>query len=327
LFFISTGWFFLFKDDRYPIKNPRLAVVFLMGILVCMISVVLLLLQMANKNNGVIYEKDGVYGQIRIVNQLLGDRPVTALYIDRTCEGAVYPNNNELPIRYANYYSLYRLINPEMKTTLFLGGGLYSMPRALLHENQAIGSVDVAEIDPDLYPLAREYFNLTEDKRLTNYIGDGRRYLVETDKQYGMIFADVYYSLYAIPIHFTTREFFQLAKTRLTEDGFILMNVIGSLDKDKNQFLLSEFKTFQSVFKNSYIIAVDSIDKKEIQNFIFVGIKNGGYRLDFASVDAKLPLIGDIMDKVIDDSKLPLKEAMIFTDNFSPIEKLTMNAF
>lgn len=40
------------------------------------------------------------------------------------------------------------------------------------------------------------------------------------------------------------------------------MNVIGRLEGKGSQFLLSEIKTFSSVFKNSYFIVVESLDKK-----------------------------------------------------------------
>ncbi len=326
LFFIGASGLFIYKDSLRTKTGTKTIIIFLCGVLGLMIGLAVLISSAAKKDDFKIFQKDGMYGRITIVSQQINNRLATALYIDRTCEGAVYPDSGELPIRYANYYSLYRIINPQLESALFLGGGLYSMPRALLMENRGIEKVDVVEIDPDLYPLAKQYFGLSDDERLINNINDGRRFLMETDNRYGMIFADVYYSLYSIPIHFTTREFFKLAKDRLTDGGFIAMNVIGSLEKNKNSFLLSEFKTFRSVFKNSYLIS-DSPDNKGMQNYIFLGLNDENFKLSPEEGNSSLPLIGNITDKIINLVDLPLESAIILTDDYSPVEKLTADTF
>ncbi|MFH0792334.1 MAG: fused MFS/spermidine synthase [bacterium] len=326
LFIIGAIGIFLFRISSTEKSFLKMEIAILCGILGIMIGMMMLIFATSKRDDSTIFQKDGLYGRIRITTQEINNRPALNLYIDRTREGAVYTDSYELPVRYANYYSLYQLINPEMKTALFLGGGLYSMPRALLMDSQDIENVDVAEIDPELYILARKYFNLVEDRRLTNNVGDGRRFLIETNNKYEMIFADVYYSLYSIPVHFTTREFFQLAKSKLADNGFFAMNVIGSLDENKNDFLLSEFKTFQSVFKNSYIFS-DSPKGKGIQNFIFLGIKDEGYNLDLIAGHSRLPIIGDLADKIINPADLPLNTAIILTDDYSPVEKLTADTF
>ena len=42
-------------------------------------------------------------------------------------------------------------------------------------------NVDVAEIEPSLYQLAKQYFNLPETSRLHNYVEDGRRLLRDSE--------------------------------------------------------------------------------------------------------------------------------------------------
>ena len=57
-----------------------------------------------------------------------------------------------------------------------LGGGAYSIPKALLHElPDAV--VDVAEIEPSFLDLAKTYFGAADSPRLRNYVEDGRRFL------------------------------------------------------------------------------------------------------------------------------------------------------
>ena len=84
---------------------------------------------------------------------------------------------------------------------------------------QSNATVDVAEIEPSFFDLAKRYFGASDSPRLRNFVEDGRRYLADSDTQYDLIFGDVYYSYFSVPSQFTTQEFFALAKRRLTPGG------------------------------------------------------------------------------------------------------------
>lgn len=282
------------------------------------------------KPKSVIFQKDGLYSQIAIENMKMGGKQARVLRLDRSPEGAIFLESDDLPFEYTRYYALYEIINPQAKKALFLGGGAYSTPRKLLLDQNAIEKIDVAEIEPALYQLAKQYFRLHEDQRLFNHIADGRRFLQDVDQNYDMIFADVYYSIYSIPIHFTTKEFFSLAKNRLSKDGFFLMNIIGTLEDKANLFILSEMKTFSSVFENSHFFAVKGPSEKDLQNFIFLGLKSNSRRLDFESkqvLQNKNEIIRNLPEKLLNLENLDLDAALIFTDDFAPIEYLTAKVF
>ena len=63
---------------------------------------------------------------------------------------------------------------------------------------------------------------MDDDPRLHNHVEDGRRFLRDASKQYDLIFGDVYYSYFSVPPHFTTQEFFSLARARLTSGGVFI---------------------------------------------------------------------------------------------------------
>jgi len=278
----------------------------------------------------IIFQKDGLYSQITIEDILIQDRKARALRLDRSYEGAVFLESDELPFEYTKYYVIYEIVNPQAEKALFLGGGAYSTPRRLLLSQNNIKRVDAVEIEPILYQLAQQYFKLQEDPRLFNHIADGRRFLKETNENYDLIFADVYYSIYSIPIHFTTREFFSLTKSRLSENGIFLMNIIGKLEGKGSLLLLSEIKTFRSVFKNSYLFAVDSPSKKGLQNFILLGLKNDSQKIDFGSeqiLENENEIIRNLPEKLIKPESLSLDSALTLTDDFAPIEYLTAKLF
>ena len=282
------------------------------------------LFQLLVRKENSLYSKDGVYEKIMIYDGLTEGRPTRFFQQDRSSSGAMFLDSDELVYDYTKYYELYKLVNSKPKHSLVLGGGAYSVPKAIL-KSVPDASVDVVEIEPSLYDLAKKYFRLPNNSRLKNYIGDGRRFLRESNKKYDLIFSDVYYSFYSVPIHFTTKEFFSLAKEKLSGDGVIVANFIGDLEVGKSSLTFSLIKTFKSVFPNSFFFALDSPNSKKGQNIIFLGINNDK-KINFADSsgkDSKEKILNKLGSKLIDLSRIDLNSYPALTDNYAPIEYLT----
>lgn len=327
---LSVGFFlaaigalgiYVFKGNDYidSIKKPK-ALFFLI-----FVSIFALISFFLPKPENIIFQKDGLYSNIVVLDTKFENKKTRILYLDRVPHGAVFLESEELPFPCLKYYSLYEIINPQIKNALFIGGGAYSAPNKILSDKNDIERVDVVEIEPILYQLAEEYFKFRKDPRLFNHINDGRRFLKEESRNYDMIFADAYSSLYTIPVHLTTQEFFTLAKKNLSNDGFFLINVIGDLKKGSNSFLFSEMKTFRSVFENSYFFAVESLDFEGKQNFIFLGLKNNDLKIEFDDekiVHNEKETIRNLPSKVINVEELDLGSAVMLSDDFAPVEYL-----
>lgn len=186
--------------------------------------------------------------------------------------------------------------------------------------------IDVVDIEPSLQELSQKYFNLTDDPRLNSYTMDGRRFLNETDNSYDLIFSDVYYSLLSIPSHFTTQEFFDLAKTKLSPNGIFVANLIGDLSRESDSFILAQIKTFKSVFPNSYFIATESPNSDKVQNIIVIGI-NGDQKYDLndeSILNHSDEVIRSLGSKNIDLQRFELSNYPIFTDNYAPADYFTI---
>lgn len=268
-----------------------------------------------------IYSKEGVYEKITIYDAVFDGKPARFLTQDRSSSGATFLESDELVYDYTKYFILYKLFKPNIENALAIGGGAYSIPKAYLAENNTV-HVDVSEIEPGLFALAKKYFRVSENPRLINFTQDGRRFLFDAKKQYDAIFSDVYFSIYSIPMHFTTREFFELAKSKLTENGVFIANIIGSLSREEPSFFLSELKTFQGVFPNSYVFAVDSPEKNSAQNIIFAGI-NGNAKIDWENTEKSNNMILKNLSKhAVDMKKYELSSVTILTDNYAPVEFL-----
>ena len=277
----------------------------------------------------VIYVRDGVYQKITIYEGAYVGRPARFLLLDRSESGAMFLDSRDpgdLVYDYTKYYSLYKIFTPRLEQALVLGGGSYSVPKALLEENMAV-DVDVAEIEPSLFQLAKEHFGVEESPRLHNHVQDGRRFLQETTRAYDLIFGDVYYSYFSVPPQFTTREFFTLARSRLNQDGVFIANMIGDLSRRQPSLIMAELRTFREVFPNSYFFAVESPERTTlIQNITLVGF-NSDRRVDVAAPPVTTnsdPLIRFLRLKRLDvDRRFELSPYAVLTDDFSPVEYLT----
>lgn len=287
------------------------------GVLISLVAWFLL----SPSSNKIVYNHDGVYERILIYNDVQQGKLARYLMQDRTGSGGMFLESDEHVFDFSKYYVLYRILNPDPKEIMVIGGGSYTIPKSFLKDAPK-ANVSVIEIEPSLFSLGKSYFNVPDDQRLKNYIADGRRYLHDSDKKYDVIFSDVYYSLYSVPVHFTTREFFAIAETKLNNGGVFIANLIGSLSEKPPSFILSEINTFQSVFRNSYFFAVDSPKSKKPQNFIFVGYKSDK-KINFGDLKLKADsneTLRNLSEKLIDLSGFDLSRYIILTDNYAPVE-------
>jgi spermidine synthase len=243
-------------------------------------------------------------------------------------------NPQDLLHDYTKYYKLYKLIRPELKNVLVLGGGIYTIPKAIQSEQSTV-KIDVVDIEPSLDKLSEKYFRLNKNQNLNSFTEDGRRFLAHNSNKYDLIFSDVYQSIYSIPAHLTTQEFFSLVNENLSEDGVFIINTIGALDYSKTTDSEKTItgvliKTFQSVFPSSYYIAVDSANKSGFQNIIFVAFKskeiiNIEEKIDsYLSIDREdEAFFQQLKEKVLNTSLYNLENYQPLTDDFAPVEYLT----
>ena len=78
--------------------------------------------------------------------------------------------------------------------------------------------VDGVELDPAVSEVGRRYFGLDDNPRLRVITADARPFLRGTDERYDLILVDAYRPPY-VPFYLATREFFQLARSRLAPGG------------------------------------------------------------------------------------------------------------
>ncbi len=288
-----------------------------------------LLCSFLNVQPGLVFSKDGRYEKILVYDMKTEEQePIRILKLDSSFSGGIYLNKEEQLFDYTKYYLLYRIFKPDLKNTLVIGGGAYTIPKALLKVSDET-LVEVAEIEPSLLGVAKKYFGLADEERLKNYIEDGRRFLERSENSYDLIYSDAFNSAKAIPAHLSTREFFQLVKEHLSKDGIFIINAVGRLEQRAPSLLFSQIKTFKIIFPNSYYFDLGQRGSSGMRNIIFVGY-NSDKVVDFkdSEVSVKvLPEIQELDKKLIDIERFDLTKELILTDNYSPVDYLSALAF
>lgn len=171
---------------------------------------------------------------------------------------------------YADFFHVPMILDPTIDRVLFIGLGGGTGPKSYLHQYEDV-RVDVAELDPLVLKVAREYFYLPNNSRLNVTIADGRAFLQRSRGQYGAIMMDAYSrdrSGSTLPYHMATQEFFQLVWDRLENGGSLFFNVIstfgnGTILRDVATTMASVFQAvygFQAQTSENTILIAQKID-------------------------------------------------------------------
>ncbi len=259
---------------------------------------------------------DTAYNRIWIYNRIdfRTNKIVKTMSINDVNNSSMFLDSDELVNEYTKYYHLAKHFNPNFKKTLMIGGAGYSYPKAFLHEYPE-ATIDVVEIDPKVTELAKKYFRLEENPRLTIYHEDGRVFLNKTQGKYDVIFGDAFSSYYSLPYQLTTKEAVQKKYNILNDDGIVILNIISAIEGEKGKFLRAEYATYKSLFPQVYLFPLTGSGYGNmVQNIILVALKSEKDQT-FNDSDPKLNEYLQHLWKKTVDADIP-----ILTDNFAPVD-------
>lgn len=206
----------------------------------------------------VVFQKETAYHRIRVVDQGLR----RALYFDNRLQGYRYrAGAAEGESSYVDGLLVgLALRRSPAASAVAIGLGPGMLP-ALLASARPEVSVTSIEIDPEVVRVAGAYFGFRADANDRVLVGDGRRELDRRVDGADVIFQDAYFAD-SIPFHLITREFFELARRKLTEDGVLAANFGGLLTGEGNALFWSAHKTVGQVFPRVYVLCPELADGK-----------------------------------------------------------------
>ena len=285
---------------------------------------------MIHPTGALVYEKETLYSHLDVID----NGNIRTLYLDGNIHSQMYKDKpEELVNTYTKYFHLGFLFNPNAKDVLFVGGGGFSGPRNFL-STYSEASIDVVEIDPDVISAARNYFYLPANNgsRLMVYNDDARNFLSKTEKKYDLIILDAFSKNY-VPFHLMTLEYFQLLDEKLTSDGIIISNNIGSMTGDRSDIIRAVYKTISQVFPSVYVFPTEH-NPGNLQNIMLATMKTPTEY----SKDELRQLASDNDDNnnhnsstALDDlnyleylyeAELKTSDVPLLTDQFAPVEIL-----
>lgn len=255
---------------------------------------------------------------VREIPDPVSGRPLIGLSRDQlSAESVSYKDTGE-PYRfeYYDYYDLAtKLLGRKVEKGLLIGGGTFSYPR-LFESTNPTASLDVVEIDPALYGIAKAKFGYKDDPRLKLYFEDGRTFLNRAKGPYDVVFIDAFKSQETVPYQLVTRETWQRCYDALSDDGVLAMNVIASPYDDRKEFFNSLYASIRSVFPTVQAFEVETGSSEGIRNTSIIAMKRPG-------VDLPAALAKVSPDKVshLYAGYAPPQGTKVFTDDFAPVDQ------
>jgi predicted membrane-bound spermidine synthase len=211
----------------------------------------------------VVFEQEGVLGQVKVIDEY----PADSLPRTRKLLFNGIPQTNMFKGDYSasshfNYVHMLATLSgmkPAGSQTLIcgLGGG------SLVMEYKRLGfKTDVVDIDWRLPALGERYFYL-DPNAFTFYVDDARHFIHETAQVYDIITLDIALSE-AQPYHLYTVEAFREFREKLKPDGLLITNFQGQFFGAEGLAARSIFRTMQEAGFEVHVIPSTDVGIKDI---------------------------------------------------------------
>ena len=175
------------------------------------------------------------------------------------------------------------LAHPNPKRVLIIGGGDGGTLREVL-KHETVEKATMVEIDEMVIEVSKIYMNVArgafEDPRAEVMVGDGVRYLRETDERFDVIIVDSTDPVGPAKLLFS-EEFYRDAYKKLNDRGLYITQA-GSVYLFTNE-LIDAYKAMKNVFDRVYYFSFPVIGYASPWSFL-VGVKGD---LDFTKVDVE----------------------------------------
>ncbi len=267
---VSLGYFVL--HDRRGTLKPLGITVFIIAGIVCLAEV-RRQDALALAGGEILFEGNSNFGQLQVV-QVKDTRQL--YYFNDGLLQNTYDADAKRSISPFTYllHGLARAYTAEIKDVLCIGMGVGIVPMTFAREG---ASVDVVEINPDVVPVARRFFDC-EPERFRLHVADGRQFLHGLDRKYDAIVLDAFLGD-SSPGHLMTREAFAAMQAALKPGGTLVINTFGEYQEGRDFSSASIEKTLRAVFRsvrihgegagngNVYYVASDLDALKTLRGF------------------------------------------------------------
>jgi hypothetical protein len=220
---------------------------------------------------------------------------------------------------YQNDFALGPLLVPARRL-LVLGmgaGGSIASTRAIASNLE----VDAVEIDPKVVEAGVRFFDLhPEQPWLHVHVADARPWLERSRDKYDLVHVDLYHGGPYVPFYLVTVEFFELTRSRMSDEGLLMMNVY---DLSKNhELLFATAATLARVFPS--LVVLSRPDGNHIL-FAFARQRSAAWvraQLERAPGSEPVRKLAHKAASAVADLEPPAGTPA-FTDDHAPVEEMT----
>ena len=274
------------------------------------------------------FDKSSAYHHIQVYDE--GD--VRTLSFNGSWETTMSLDDpHEGHFEYTEYFQMPWLWNHNIHRMLMVGLGGGSTPRAYQYYYPQV-RIDTVEIDPAVVEVAQKYFHVEQTTNHVIHVEDARVFMRRTTNKYDVILMDAYSTTRygsSLPPHLTTREFFEIASSRLTTNGVFAYNVIGQMGVGgfRTEVMGAMYRTMAAVFPRVYFFPA-----KETQNVVMIGTKSREFfdanrirreaDLLVRSNIVTLPTFAERSRSFTPQLPAAANRSPILTDDYAPIEAL-----
>lgn len=312
LILLGAGYFLLFR--RKPAPLAALLPVFLLWPTPQLPEVVLA----DGTQARVVYNRDSFYGNIKVVEYQGTGIRTRELLIDGLVQGGVDVADGKSVYEYSYLLGYLPLaLAPQAKNALVIGLGAGVVPRFYAARGLQVDAVD---IDPEIGAVAKTYFGLPDQVRVV--VEDARYFLANQTGRYDVVVLDVFNGD-TTPGHLLSREALALLGKRLTPQGVLSINLIGSLQHE-TLMTASVVHTLKQVFEHVEIHPAASPQVTPTGDNLVVLAWNGAERRVDQELLVSLP-VHPLAAKAVEGYERTFAfpagtPAVLLTDDYNPID-------
>jgi len=202
----------------------------------------------------VVYRTESAYNTIEVRDS--GDMRIMTLNGSRWRQSYLAKPGDRLHETYREYFLLAPYLT-DVRDVLILGASAGASLSELQHYFPV--SVDAVDIDPEVLRIAQQYFDVRPDADTRLVAADARPFLAAATRRWDFVEIDLFHGGPDMPFYVATQEFFTLVRARLSAEGVVMMNVLGSFAPREDELVRAVGRTMASVFPSVWAMPFSGI--------------------------------------------------------------------
>ena len=229
-----------------------------------------------------LFEDDTEFGHYSVADTIYGGRAARVLYSGQRQAAQSGLARDGKPELLFDYNQRFMELAAEFKPkqVLLIGGGAFTLPKALVEKFPAL-QLDIVELDPGLLPIAERFFDFRPTEQTRIHYTDGADFLRQTRETYDLIMIDAFTHT-TVPESLQTGAAAKQLRDHLRSGGVVAMNCIAAYHGMRSAVLHRQITAFRTVFSTIEMFPASPNQSLWLpQNFILTAYPDGATLRDY----------------------------------------------